>query len=62
MTVRYHDRAGIRVPDYVCQREGIEHGHPLCQRVPREQIDKTISDVLVESMTPLALDVADSGQ
>jgi len=58
MTVRYHDRAGRRVPDYVCQREGIEHGQPLCQRVPGEQIDKTISDVLVESMTPLALDVA----
>jgi DNA invertase Pin-like site-specific DNA recombinase len=58
MTVRYHDRAGSRVPDYVCQREGIEHGQPLCQRVPGERIDKTISDVLVDSMSPFALDVA----
>ena len=58
MTVRYHSRNDRRVPDYVCQKDGIEHGKPPCQSIKGEQIDKTISDLLVETMTPLALDVA----
>ena len=58
MTVRYHSRDGRRVPDYVCQKDGIEHGKPPCQSIKGEQIDKTISDLLVETMTPLTLDVA----
>jgi DNA invertase Pin-like site-specific DNA recombinase len=62
MTVRYHNRAGRRVPDYMCQREGIEHGEPYCQQINGEQIDKTISDLLVQTMTPMALDVALSVQ
>ena len=33
MTIRYHSRAGRAVPDYVCQKDGIEHGRPLCQSV-----------------------------
>jgi hypothetical protein len=57
MTVRYHSRAGCQVPDYVCQRDGIEHGRPICQSVNGEQIDKRIGELLVETMTPLALDV-----
>ncbi|MEK7753216.1 MAG: recombinase family protein [Acidobacteriota bacterium] len=57
MTVRYHSRAGRQVPDYVCQRDGIEHGRPVCQSVNGEQIDKRIGELLVETMTPLALDV-----
>ncbi len=58
MTVRYHSRDGRRVPDYVCQKDGIEHGKPPCQSINGEQIDRTIGDLLVETMTPLALDVA----
>ena len=62
MTVRYHSRGQHRVPDYVCQKEGLEHGQPRCQSVKGEQIDKTISDLLVQTMTPMALDVALSVQ
>ncbi len=58
MTVRYHCRGTRLVPDYVCQKDGIEHGRPLCQSINGEQVDKTISDLLVQTMTPLALDVA----
>lgn len=58
MTVRYHSRDGRQVPDYVCQKDGIEQGKPNCQNIPGEQIDKTISDLLVQTMTPMALDVA----
>ena len=57
MTVRYHCRGTRLVPDYVCQRDGIEHGRAPCQRINGEQIDKAISDLLIQTMTPLALDV-----
>ena len=38
MTVRYHSRRGQLSPDYVCQREGIEHGEPVCQHIPGSSI------------------------
>lgn len=58
MTVRYHTRRGIRVPDYMCQRDGIEHGEQICQCVNGEGVDETIGKLLVESVSPLALEVA----
>ncbi|MBS1137774.1 MAG: hypothetical protein H6R11_1728, partial [Proteobacteria bacterium] len=42
MTVRYHSRNRRLCPDYVCQREGIEHAEPVCQRVPGVGIDQAI--------------------
>lgn len=58
MTVRYHGRHGRLWPDYVCQREGIERAKPLCQRVPGAGIDQAIGDLLVDAVTPVALEVA----
>ena len=58
MSVRYHDRDKRLVPDYVCQRKAIQQGRPVCQRITGEHVDRAISDVLVETMTPLALEVA----
>lgn len=58
MTVRYHSRGTQPVPDYVCQRDGIEHGKPSCQSISGEQIDKAISELLIQTMTPMALDIA----
>ena len=57
MTVRYHTRQGRILPDYVCQREGIEHAIAVCQRVVGEHIDHAVGQLLVESVTPLALEV-----
>ena len=37
MTVRYHIRSAV--PDYVCQRESIEHGAPKCQSIKGEPVD-----------------------
>lgn len=34
MTVRYHTDHGHPIPDYVCQRRGIQTAEPLCQRLP----------------------------
>jgi len=58
MTVRYHVRYGRLWPEYLCQREGIEHAQPLCQRVPGGGIDEAIGELLVEAVSPVALEVA----
>jgi DNA invertase Pin-like site-specific DNA recombinase len=58
MTVRYHRRRGQLFPDYVCQREGIEHGEPICQRIPGAAIDEKVGDILIEAVTPITLEVA----
>jgi DNA invertase Pin-like site-specific DNA recombinase len=57
MTVRYHTRQGRILPDYVCQRDGVEHAVSICQHVVGEPIDKAVGQLLVESVTPLALEV-----
>ena len=58
MTVRYHVREQKPQPNYVCQRHGIEHGEPICQSIPGGGIDQAIGELLVEAVTPVALEVA----
>lgn len=58
MTVRYHSREGRLWPEYLCQRDGIEHAQPLCQRIPGAGIDQAIGQLVVEAVSPVALDVA----
>jgi DNA invertase Pin-like site-specific DNA recombinase len=58
MTVRYYARHGELVPEYLCQREGIEHAEPLCQRIVGEAIDRAVGELLVQTVSPLALEVA----
>jgi len=58
MTVRYHSRRGHLSPDYVCQREGIEHAEPICQHIPGSNIDDVVGAILVEAVTPVTLEVA----
>src|SRR5215472_11347087 len=62
MTVRYHVRHGRLWPEYLCQREGIEHAQPRCQQVPGRGIDEVIGELLVEAVSPVALEVALSVQ
>jgi DNA invertase Pin-like site-specific DNA recombinase/stress-induced morphogen len=57
MTVRYHQRGSQLVPDYACQRRGIERGEPPCQVVPGADVDAAIGALLIEAVTPLALEV-----
>ncbi len=57
MTVRYHTAQGRLAPDYVCQRAGIEHGLSICQRIVGDHIDKAVGQLLIETITPLALEV-----
>lgn len=58
MTVRYHQRRAALRPNYVCQRDGIDRGAPICQDVPGAGINEAVGDALVATMTPVALEVA----
>jgi DNA invertase Pin-like site-specific DNA recombinase len=58
MTVRYHTRKSRQWPEYVCQSEGIETASAKCQSIPGSGIDETIGALLVETVTPMTLEVA----
>jgi DNA invertase Pin-like site-specific DNA recombinase len=58
MTVRYHTRGQKLLPEYLCQRKGIEHAGPICASVAGEGIDERIGELLLATVTPLALEVA----
>jgi DNA invertase Pin-like site-specific DNA recombinase len=58
MTVRYHVRQGIQYPDYNCLRQNVEYGAPRCQKVPGQAIDDAIARLLLETLTPISLEVA----
>lgn len=58
MTVRYHSRRGALLPEYRCQRAGIEDGGPICAAVAGEGVDAAVGELLLATVTPLALEVA----
>jgi DNA invertase Pin-like site-specific DNA recombinase len=57
MTVRYHRCHGTLWPTYVCQRRGIARGEPTCQSVPGRGLDDAIGRVLIDTVTPLTLEM-----
>jgi DNA invertase Pin-like site-specific DNA recombinase len=58
MTVRYHQIKSRSVPDYCCQRRGIERAEPPCQVINGGGVDDAIGKLLVETVTPVTLEVA----
>jgi hypothetical protein len=58
MTVRYHHRRGQQIPTYMCQRDGIEHGRPVCAAIPGASLDQAIGQLLLGTLTPLAVEAA----
>lgn len=58
MTIRYYSSHGELYPEYCCQKFGIEHGLSPCQRVLGRELDRAIGELLVETVSPLALEVA----
>lgn len=58
MTMRYHSRHGKMIPDYTCIRRLIEHGEEACQIVSGGPVDEAIGKLLVEIVSPVALEVA----
>ena len=51
-------RKGAQVPDYQCVRRNIQTASEKCQVIPGAGIDSTISQLLLDTVTPLALEVA----
>jgi DNA invertase Pin-like site-specific DNA recombinase len=58
MTVRYHSLQGRQAPTYVCQRDRIEYGGRICQHIPGAGIDDAIGELLLDTVTPTAVEVA----
>ena len=58
MTVSYHRRHGALLPDYHCSGEAIQDGGRRCLSVPGHGVDAAIGQLLLDTITPLALEVA----
>jgi DNA invertase Pin-like site-specific DNA recombinase len=59
MTVRYHQRRGQLLPDYLCQKESVERAaQSTCQVIPGTAVDDAVASLLLETLTPVALEVA----
>jgi len=59
MTVSYHKRCdGSLVPDYMCQRDGINTGTPPCQNICGSGIDAAAAALVLDALTPLAIETA----
>jgi hypothetical protein len=59
MSVRYHSHRNQSVPTYWCGRRLLQRGESgLCQTVHGSALDAAISDLVIEAMTPLAIEVA----
>lgn len=62
MSVSYYKRKDHSIPSYMCRREQTDSGGRVCQCVSGVGIDQAIGKLLMESMTPLTLEVALSVQ
>lgn len=58
MSVGYHQRNRLNVPDYHCQHESIANAVPACQAITGAGIDAAVADLVLDVLTPLALEVA----
>ena len=58
MHVRYGSRKGQQIPNYVCVGRGHYFGDALCQSIVGTSIDATISKLVVDSVTPKAIELA----
>ena len=59
MQIRYRPRRGGQlVPDYVCPGRGRGYAEPLCQSILGTEIDAAVGQLLVEAVTPMALELA----
>lgn len=63
MSVRYHSHHNAEIPTYWCGRRPMHRGEiGLCQTVHGGALDAAIGDIIIEAMTPLAIEVALSVQ
>jgi hypothetical protein len=59
MPIRYRARRGGQLlPDYVCPGRGHAYAEPVCQSVLGAEIDAAVGQLLVDTVTPVALEMA----
>lgn len=58
MTVRYDHQSGHASPYYYCNNKGNERGTARCQYITGASVDNAIGQLLIESVTPMALEVS----
>lgn len=58
MSVHYQSENGCTVPIYACREASVRSGAKVCQTVPGKIVDKAMSDLLLELVQPLTLEVA----
>ena len=59
MSVRYHSHHNQKIPTYWCGRRQMQRGDTsLCQTVHGGALDAAIAGLVIEAMTPLAIEVA----
>ena len=59
MQIRYRSRHGGQlIPDYVCPGRGRAYAEPLCQSILGTELDAAVGQLLVDAVTPLALQIA----
>ena len=58
MNIHYSIRKNGMIPNYVCVGRGRLFGDPLCQSILGTGLDDAIGKLLVDSVTPIALDLA----
>jgi DNA invertase Pin-like site-specific DNA recombinase len=58
MAVHYHRRQERLIPDYQCQHHTIQQGKVPCQIIAGGKVDRAIAELLLQSFTPQALEVA----
>jgi hypothetical protein len=58
MGVHYNITNGQVTPTYVCQEASVRSGEKVCQRVPGAVVDQAITELLLELMQPITLEVA----
>jgi DNA invertase Pin-like site-specific DNA recombinase len=62
MTVHYPARRGHVVPGYRCQQKGISQAEFICQSILGATVDAAVGRLLLDTITPMALEVALSVQ
>src|SRR5438876_12155919 len=58
MSINYSIACQQVVPTYVCQEASVRTAEKVCQRVPGSVVDQAISNLLLELMQPMTLQVA----
>lgn len=59
MHIHYNTRRGGQlVPNYVCVGRGRLFGDPMCQNILGTEIDAAVGTLVVEAVTPMALELA----